>query len=430
MIKPFHITFILLVLVLLADSCSLPQTARRPSGNLADIYNPSRSTIHPDFLVNHVNDSTSVLYIRIFPAELLFNQANEQGDFLAKLKIGYVLTQTSEGAGSSGIMVDSASISKTLDRSQVRNSFFTALPLKARFGRQYMVKVSVEDKLRRSVTENYLVVDKTSPYNAQNFRVISDITGYPAFTRVFTPDEKFRIQYNRLGYDSLYVDYYVQDRSLPRPVFSTAPDIPVNTYPDSVWSAPFNDSSVYELEERGIYHFRVKLGEKEGLSLFNFGENFPTVKTVDDLLGPLVYLTSSAEFRDLRMEPNRKLAIDNFWLNIAGNMDAARELIRVFYNRVLYANLYFTSYKEGWKTDRGMIYIIFGSPNMLDKSIDAEKWTYFSRRSGTPIEFVFNRQENLFTYQDFVLNRNASSTGYWTEAVRSWKRGRIYSPEY
>ena len=425
-----HIVFMILLVVLSVFSCSLPKTARRPASNLADIYNPSRATIHPDFLVNHINDSVSVIYIRIYPAELLFNQANEQGDFLAKIEIGYILSQTDDDSEKKGIMVDSATISKTLDRSQMRNSFFTAIPLKASFGHMYMVKVSIEDKLRRSITENYLVVDKTSPYDAENFRVISSITGYPAFTRVFTPEEKFRIFYNQLGYDSLFVDYYEQDRSLPRPIFSTAPDIPVKSYPDSTYTVPFNDSALYELPERGIYHFRVNLQKKEGLSLFNFGENFPTVKTVDDLLGPLVYLTSSAVFLDIRMESNRKLAIDNFWLKIAVNMDAARELIRVYYNRVLYANLYFTSYKEGWKTDRGMVYIIFGSPNMLDKSIETEKWTYFSKRSASPIEFVFKREANLFTYQDYVLNRNASSTGYWAEAVRSWKRGKIYAPEY
>ncbi|HYW97331.1 MAG TPA: GWxTD domain-containing protein [Bacteroidales bacterium] len=418
----------LLVLMLWLQACQLPQRSRRPAGNTADVYNPARVTIHPDFLINHINDSTSVLYIRIFPAELLFNQANEQGRFLAKLKVGFVLEEKTQGGHNN--VIDSASVVRTLNRSEMRNSFFTALPLKALFGNRYMVKVSIEDILRGTVSEHYLLVDKTTPFGAQNFRVISASTGYPSFTMDFKTGEKFRILFNRMGYDSLYVDYYKPDQSLPRPIFSTAPEVPVPSYPDSVWTLPFNDSSLYELPKRGIYHFRLTTDHKEGLSLFNFGEDFPRVQSPDNLLGPLVYLTYSAEFRDLRMEPNRKLAIDNFWLKLAGSMDAARELIRVFYNRVLYTNLYFTSYKEGWKTDRGMIYIIFGPPNLLDKSLNVEKWTYFTRRGNTPIEFVFDRENNLFTYKDFVLNRNISSTGYWSDAVRSWKRGKIYSPEY
>jgi GWxTD domain-containing protein len=421
---------IVLLLILCLQACQLPQRQRRPPGNTADIYNPGRTTVHPDFLVNHINDSMSVMYIRIFPAELLFNQANEQGIFLARIKVSFILEETSAGPGSKGTFADSASVVRTLNRSEIRNSFFTALPMKAMEGYKYMAKVDVEDQLRGSVSQNYLVIDKTSPFNAQNFRVLSAQTGYPSFSNEFTSTEKFRILYNRMGYDSLFVDFYNPDQSLPRPIFSTAPEKPLRTYPDSVWTLPYSDTMKYILPKPGMYHFRVDLDYKSGLTLFNFGDNFPRIQTPEDLLGPLVYLTSSVEFRDLRMEPNRKLAIDNFWLKIAGNMDAARELIRVYYTRVLYSNLYFTSYKEGWKTDRGMIYIIFGPPDMLDKSVNSEKWSYLGKRVGSPIEFVFERQENPFTYRDYVLNRTGSSTGYWSDAIRSWRRGKIYSPEY
>ncbi len=421
---------LLFLLILLVQGCKLQNKTQRPAGNLADIYNPGRVTIHPDFLVNHINDSTSILYIRIYPSELLFNQANEMGNFIAKLKVGFILEEAGNDPDKAAGIVDSASIARTLNRNDMRNSFFTALPLKAYNGKKYIARVDVDDLLRGTVTENFLIVDKTSPYGPQNFKVLSAVTNYPSFTNEFGSGEQFRILFNRMGYDSLIVDYYSPDQSLPRPIFSTAPEIPMKNYPDSIWTVPFNDSLAYILPLRGIYHLRVSPDYKEGLTLFNFGENFPRIQTSEDMLGPMVYLTSSVEFRDLRMEPNRKLAIDNFWLKIAGDTDAARELIRVYYTRVLYANLYFSSYKEGWKTDRGMIYIIFGPPNLLDKSLAVEKWTYLSKRANIPIEFIFDRKDDLFTYKDFVLNRNISSTGYWSEAIRSWRRGKIYSPEY
>ncbi|MFW5820223.1 MAG: GWxTD domain-containing protein, partial [Bacteroidota bacterium] len=199
---------------------------------------------------------------------------------------------------------------------------------------------------------------------------------------------------------------------------------------DSSWVLPYNDTMRYSLDELGIYAFKMEGGTDRGLSLFNFGDSFPRSKTTNDLLPPLVYLTSSAEFRDLRMEPNRKLAIDNFWLEAAGNMDDARELIRVYYNRVLYSNLYFSSYKEGWKTDRGMIYMIFGPPDILEKQPDQEKWVYLTARSRSPVEFIFNRRENRFSYNNYVLDRKSSSTSLWAEAVNSWREGKIYSLNY
>ncbi len=224
-----RITLSILILLFAGmQSCRLPQrTTSRPAGNLADIYNPGRATIHPDFLVNHINDSTTVLYIRIFPAELLFNQANEKGLFLAKLKVGFVLLESGKNPEKPSEIVDSASVQRTLNRSEMRNSFFTALPVKALFGNRYMARVDVTDLLRGSVSVNYLIVDKTSPFSPQNFRVISAVTGYPSFTNNFTSQEKFRILYNRMGYDSLFVDFYTPDQSLPRPIFSTAPEIPM-----------------------------------------------------------------------------------------------------------------------------------------------------------------------------------------------------------
>jgi GWxTD domain-containing protein len=180
----------------------------------------------------------------------------------------------------------------------------------------------------------------------------------------------------------------------------------------------------------GIFHFRINSDTKSGLALYNFGESFPEVKTVDDLLGPLVYLTSSAEFRDIRMEPNRKLAIDNFWLKLNPDVTTSRELIRVFYKRVYFANMYFSSFKEGWKTDQGMIYIIFGPPRRLEKEANSEKWTYFAKKGNSVVVFEFKRNENQFTNLDYQLVRSPSSGAFWREAVDTWRKGKVYSFDY
>jgi GWxTD domain-containing protein len=422
-------SFAFFLIVFLAAACSKPATRTTSQRNLADIYNPARSSVHPDFFIQHVNDSGSVLYVRVYPTELLFNQANEAGKSLAKLKIFLELKEINpdfEG----GIFIDSISITRTLNKDEVRNSFFSGLPLKARLGKKYSVKVEVSDMVRNTTSQSILIADKTSPYSDQNFKVLSAKTGYPSFTRYFGPDEKFRLQFNQLGFDSIFVDYYSLDRTLPRPAFSSAPEIPMKSYPDTSFIFTYSDTIDYELPVQGIFHFRMSNEFREGLTLYNFGEYFPVVKSVDDLLGPLVYLTSSAEFRDIRMETNRKLAIDNFWLKLNSDLASSRELIRVYYNRVFYANLYFSSYKEGWKTDRGMIYIIFGPPRILEKSTDVEKWTYFSKKGGNTAIFEFKRNENQFTNLDYQLIRSANSSAFWREAIDSWRRGKVYSIDF
>ncbi len=423
------ITGFIILVALFAAGCSKPASKTGIQRNLAEIYNPGRSAIHPDFIINHVNDSGSVLYIRVYPSELLFNQANEEGKFLARLRIFYELRELSPDA-SEGIFIDSVTLLRTLNKDEVRNSFFTGLPVKARSGKKYSLKIEITDEVRSATTQSIQIVDKVSEFGDQNFKVINSRTGYPSFTKYFAPGEIFRIQINQLGIDSLIIDYYSLDRTLPRPAFSSAPEIPMKSFPDSSFIYPWSDSANFELPVPGIYHFRMNRDSKEGLTLYNFGETFPQVKTADDLLGPLVYLTSSAEFRDIRMESNRKLAIDNFWLQLNADITSSRELIRIYYNRVYFANLFFSSFKEGWKTDRGMIYIIFGPPRMLEKSVEKEKWTYFTKKGGNTAIFEFKRTENQFTNLDYQLVRSANSNAFWRQAVESWRKGKVYSIDF
>ena len=420
---------VFIITVFVVSSCITSQKTPKIERNLADIYNPSKAGIHPNFSVYHINDSNTVVYLRIFPSELLFSQANESGKSLARFSINYVLFEYDENRLKTEFS-DSARIEKTLDQENVRNIYFSALPLKAKSGSRYALQVYIKDELRSLVSKSYILIDKTSPFNRQNFQVLSAKSRYPTFSYDFSFEEEFLVKFNQFGFDSIHVDYYNLDRTLPRPIFSRAPDILMKTIPDSSWILPYTDSSTFKLAIPGIYMYKMKAYDKTGLTLYNFGKNFPRAKDSDDLLGPLIYLCSSAEFRDLRLKPNRKLAIDNYWLDIADNdMEASRELIRVYYNRVLYSNLYFSSYKEGWKTDRGMIYMIFGPPDLLEKNADEEIWSYRSKRSNSKLEFRFIRNSTALSFEDFILDRNSSSTAVWGEAVESWKRGRIYSAE-
>ena len=143
---------------------------------------------------------------------------------------------------------------------------------------------------------------------------------------------------------------------------------------------------------------------------------------------PLFYLTTLAEYRDIRKESNRKLAVDDFWLKRGNSVEKSRELIRIYYNRVVYSNLYFTSNKEGWKTDRGMIFILCGPPNRLRMTGTGERWYYFARRKSKPVEFRFDRQSDAFSYDHLVWRKTIDSQVFWNEAVRSWRNGKVYSP--
>lgn len=421
----YFLTGLLLIMLTVNGCVSKPQqeTAR---SNLAFLYNPSSSPLHPEFVVFHEAMVQSRLYIKVFPVELLFNQANDEGTYQALMEINYVLKEIIDGKESE-FVADSATTEFVLKMDEVKNIFVANLPIRTMEGKQYMLKVTTTDMLRKKGTSNYIHVDRSTPNTAQNY-MVTGASGYPSFDRVFHSGEYFIVQYNRKGVDTVYVKYYQNETPLPRPpvtnLSSTRPDF----IPDSIFAYPYHDTTRYLLPKEGMYHLQVDPRKPGGLTLFNFGDSYPRVATVSDMIGPMAYLASSVEFNELINQTNKKLAVDNFWLESAGNLQTARELIRVYYNRVFFANYFFTSYKEGWKTDRGMMFIVYGPPNILTKKGDTEIWVYFRKKSQEPLQFTFTRNASPYTQNDFQMERNFV-TSMWVQAVRDWRSGKIFYTE-
>lgn len=418
-----------LVLSILIRGCATTKQATSEASPefLASLYNPSQLSLHPDYSIFHENDAYSVLYIRAYPSELRFNQANEETEYRALLSINYQLIQLDE-PGTESVIMDSASVIYKLQRQdENRSAFFASLSIPVRGGNRYLLRMQAKDLNRGSMGLEYLYVDKTGPNSAQNFKVISLFSGYPKFMRFFLPGERFNIIYRDAAVDSVFVDYIRQVSELPRPPITATADYTLNYSPDTSFIFPLEDTAHYNLQKEGMYNIRVAEDQEEGLTLFNFGGSFPEVKSPKELMEPLFYLATLAEYRDLRNESNLKLAVDNYWLRMGNSVEKSRELIRIYYNRVIYSNLYFTSNKEGWKTDQGMIFILFGPPNRIQMTGNGERWFYFAKRRTKTVEFSFNRQPDAFSNQHLVWMKTTDSQMYWNQAVRSWRNGKVYS---
>lgn len=419
---------ILVLIGLMAGCASTESTTRQSStGHLASLYNPSRLALHPDYSIFHENDNFSVLFIRAYPSELRFDEANEDSEYRALLKLRYQLMQLGE-PGLDSAVVDSASVTyKLLAKDEKSPAFFATLTIPVRQGNRYLLKLETQDLNRGSIGLEYLYIDKANPYSAQNFKVVSMFSGYPKFMRFFLAGERFNVRYRNPSVDSVFVKYFSLNSEHPRPPITASADYTLNVTPDTSFRFPLVDTADYNLQMEGMYLIQVDKEHEEGLTLFNFGGSFPEVKTPKELMEPLFYLATQAEYRDLRKKPNRKLAVDDFWLKIGNNVEKSRELIRIYYNRVIYSNLYFTSNKEGWKTDQGMIFILFGPPSRIQMTGNGERWYYYARRKSKAVEFQFIRQPDAFAHQHLVWSKSIESQSFWNEAVRSWRNGKVYS---
>ena len=145
------------------------------------------------------------------------------------------------------------------------------------------------------------------------------------------------------------------------------------------------------------------------------------------MVAPLRILNSKNEFKKISEAEDKKVAIDRFWLKIAGDRRRAKDLIAKFYGRVQDANSYFTSHVDGWKTDRGLVYLVYGPPNTLYKNSQSEIWIYGEEGHVSSLNLSFLKMRNPFTDNDYKLDRSPIYKNSWYQAVDSWRQGRIYT---
>lgn len=82
-------------------------------------------------------------------------------------------------------------------------------------------------------------------------------------------------------------------------------------------------------------------------------------------------------------EADRQALFEDFWKKLDPTPNTTRnEAFEDYYARIEYANKVYKSYNEGWLTDMGMIYIIYGEPMNIERytsqtgSALLVRWTY------------------------------------------------------
>src|SRR5882724_8822646 len=74
-----------------------------------------------------------------------------------------------------------------------------------------------------------------------------------------------------------------------------------------------------------------------------------------------------AAFKQLSNDEERDQFIEQFWLRRDPTPDTVEnEYKEEHYARIAYANEHFAAGVQGWRTDRGRIYIVFGKPDSID----------------------------------------------------------------
>jgi len=210
------------------------------------------------------------------------------------------------------------------------------------------------------------------------------------------------------------------------PMSTTPRTASKSLYVDSVFT--INSNTPIVLSNEALYYFSKDTTEVYGIGMVVTDRRFPKLTRPEKLVRPLIYMSTNAETNDLYNSKEPKRTLDNYWLNITqGNQVTAKRTIKAFYQRVEKANYLFTTYKDGWKTDKGMVFIIMGDPVRITRMKDKEIWTYNRASQYSELNFTFTKRSNQFADDHYELQRYAEYQSIWFPTVEQWRNGDVVS---
>lgn len=120
------------------------------------------------------------------------------------------------------------------------------------------------------------------------------------------------------------------------------------------------------------------------------------LKDLERSIRQLRYVALQAEMDNIRDASNaeeKRQRFDEFWKKLDPTPITERnEAFEEYYSRIEFANKNYRSYTEGWLTDMGMVFIIFGTPTSVERQPRGadgraySRWTYNNNRQFTFVD--------------------------------------------
>ncbi|MBK6834923.1 MAG: GWxTD domain-containing protein [Bacteroidetes bacterium] len=402
-------------------SCKSSQVDKKNTS----LYKKLNIDIDVKYILNHETDSLSRLYFAINNAELTYKKEPSDSIFKADLELFCSL----KSELTSKIAIDTFTIFIKDKQRVVKPGTITGSRLmKIKSGAKYVLSLELKDINRKAMNTSDLGVSKLSIATAQNY-IVKEQDSSIVFDNYTFKKRNLLFKNKRLLTTHAFVSYAKSVETLPPPPFSNV-EIKQEQAPFATTTkvqSNFEGWFPLNLEQEGIYFLRTDSLSNQGCTMFLFGDGFPKVTSHKQMIESIRFITSKDEYENLISATDKQKAIEEFWIKIGGSTERAKQLIKNYYGRVQYANEQFATDKEGWRTDRGMIYIIYGAPTSVYQTADHETWIYGDSGSPFSTTFQFENQNNMLSNNVFILRRDPMLKNSWYVAVDAWREGRIYS---
>ena len=397
----------LLLLAGCAMSSMTVPSQRRP-------YDRESSTLHPSFTFHRRADLGQLdVYLSLPRKELLYSRAEAFAPFVAELEVSVADTTW-----------------------LLRDTAWSDAPsiLKARWSLEQLpttpgLEVTLSDVLRNASVTSRVWLGPNGTWTPSDLLIWSQRENWPLPGEdakvgdtlvIHMPDKQVAPVAGTLIWE---VENYTPPRALPPPPFSSG-----RSRWDTLQPTPLGvieaDSLMVLVVPEGTTVIELR-NAPLAVRVHARSEAFPELKEASELIAPLRFIASRSEFQKLTSAEHPKRALDAFWLACGESPEAARDLLNTFYERVEEANLSFSGLVEGWRTDRGMIHIVFGVPQRVRRDARNEYWIYGEEGTANALTFHFRRKAHAFDGNAFELQRSIQFRSVWDRGVSNWRNGRV-----
>lgn len=420
-----HPLALLLTAAALLAGCAASTPASKRD-NFSYLYGKGGAQMPLQARVHHISPEQSRVYYKLSTKDLLYKSDGGGGPFHAVVRVSYEAYPAFGSKtllDSASTIIDDASTDLTEDKELIGS-----MDLRRKEHRSFVLKIMARDLNRDLQSTVFLRVEKDGQAVQQYFMPVDTAHGLPLFTDHFKSGT-VRVRCEVCAGQELQGKHYPARSGMPVPVFTTSGSS--NTAPlaaDSTFRVAVNADGLFtlDLNKPGIYQLLPDTSRGTGYFLYSVEDAYPLVTSEADLLKPLRYITSNQEYERISKAPSVRQAVEKFWIDAAGDRERGRDAIRIYYGRVENANRHFTGEVEGWRTDRGLVHIIFGTPNSIYKTDLSETWIYGEENNLMSLSFTFAKRNGSFSDNDMVLQRDPLLKGAWYRNVESWRNGRVY----
>jgi len=375
-----------------------------PQVETADKQTQTQPNYYQDFL-NFLSDQPGVTRVDVF-IQVPYNEVQfvlSESSFIAQ----YMVSISVFNEDKSKLVVEKTWNEKLeapdFGQTTSKNNFNLSMRSFMLIPGNYTVRTSVEDKesSRNYVSENLFTVrDLSAEFAVSDILILAKSPVEDGSNKIL-PNVSHNVSVGQSGIP-VFIEMYSEKPMKLKIEYSILDD------KKKVISQSFEDQEVDSGTNRIFYTFRdttlslgaysiyVAIKGIDGENLANVNKNFNSrwagipsvIKDLDKAIQQMVYIATEDELSHIKEADTKDDKVKRyleFWKKkdpVPESDD--NEIFNEYYRRIDYANKNFSHYSEGWKTDRGMVFVILGPPNNVDRhpfdynAKPYEVWEYYS----------------------------------------------------